>query len=180
VVIAAASVLLNEGLFRYSRQVARRTGSKAVLASAWDQRLDAFGSLIVLLGLALTKWGGPSWAAADGVAAFVVVAIILWAAAHLGWESLQELMDRQADEDIVASIRDAASQVPGVRGIEKLHVRKTGLEYLVDIHVQVDPTLSVREGHDLGHAVKKALLAHLVTIKDVLVHIEPSDESDDR
>ncbi|MBS0207868.1 MAG: cation transporter [Planctomycetes bacterium] len=174
VVIAAASVLLNEGLFRYSRRVARATGSQAVLAAAWDQRLDAFGSLIVLWGLCLTKWGGPGLAHADGLAVFVVVAIIFWAAGHLGWESLQELMDRQADETLLAQIRHAASAVPGVRAIEKLHVRKSGLEHLVDIHVQVDPQISVKEGHSIGHRVKETLVTDIVTIRDVLVHIEPS------
>jgi divalent metal cation (Fe/Co/Zn/Cd) transporter len=64
--------------------------------------------------------------------------------------------------------------VPGVRGVEKLFVRKTGLEHLVDIHVEVDPEISVREGHAIGHAVKDCLTKKFVTVKDVLAHIEPA------
>src|SRR5262249_4961206 len=71
-VIAAASAVLNEAMFRYSRRVARRTGSRAVLATSWDQRLDALSSLAVWAGLALARWGGPAWHAADHVAALVV------------------------------------------------------------------------------------------------------------
>jgi cation diffusion facilitator family transporter len=173
-IIALASVVLNEGLYRYSSRVARRTGSGAVLAAAWDQRLDALGSLAVLVGLALAHWGGPAWHAADHVAALVVALIIFWAGTGLFWASLQELMDRQAEPEMLAAVRHEAQTVPGVRGVEKLLVRKTGLEHLVDIHVEVDPEISVREGHAIGHAVKDRLQGRFVTVKDVLVHIEPA------
>ena len=176
-VIAVASVIMSEGLYRYSSRVARRTGSSAVLAASWDQRLDAFGSLAVLIGLALATWGGPSWHAADHVAALLVSLVILWTGGKLFWASLQELMDRQADPEVLQKVREEALAVPGVRGVEKLLVRKTGLEYLVDIHVEVAPDISVREGHDIGHAVKDRLVNGIVTVKDVLVHIEPAPNS---
>jgi cation diffusion facilitator family transporter len=172
-VIAACSAVLNEGLYQYSSRVARRTGSRAVLAASWDQRLDALGSLAVLVGLALARWGGPAWHAADHVAALVVAAIILWAGTTLFWGSVQELMDRQADPEVLSQVRREAEAVPGVLGVEKLLVRKAGLEYLVDIHVEVDPEITVRQGHAIGHAVKDRLIARIVTVKDVLVHIEP-------
>jgi cation diffusion facilitator family transporter len=170
--IAAVSVVLNEGLYRYSRHIARRTGSRAVLAASWDQRLDAFGSLAVLVGLALARWGGLH--AADHIAALAVALIILWAGTGLFWGSVQELMDRQADPDLLEALRREARAVPGVVGIEKLFVRKAGLEYLVDIHVEVDPAISVQQGHAIGHAVKDRLVGQFVTVKDVLVHIEPA------
>ena len=174
--IAAISILLNEGLYRFSSRIAQKTGSTAVLASAWDQRLDAFGSAIVLAGLALAKWGGPAWHAADHVAAIFVALIILGAGGTLFWGSVQELLDRQAAPEMLDAVRSEAQAVPGVRGIEKLLVRKTGLEYLADIQVEVDPTLTVREGHAIGHAVKDKLTRHFVAIRDVLVHIEPTPE----
>lgn len=174
VVIAAASVLLNEGMYRYSSRVARRSGSRAVLAASWDQRLDAFGSLAVLVGLVLMRWGGPAWHAADHIAALIVALVILWAGGHLFWGSLQELLDRQAEPEVLAAVRQAAVVVPGVLGVEKLLVRKTGIEYLVDIHVEVDPAISVREGHAIAHAVKDQVMQQVVAVKDVLVHIEPA------
>jgi cation diffusion facilitator family transporter len=171
--IAAASVVLNEGLYHYSAGIARRTGSRAVLAAAWDKRLDALGSLAVLAGVALARYAGDEWHAADHVAALVVAVVILWAGASLFWGSVHELMDRQADPAVVEEVRREARSVPGVRGVEKLLVRKAGLEYLVDIHVEVDPELTVRAGHAIGHAVKDHLIATLPTVKDVLVHLEP-------
>jgi cation diffusion facilitator family transporter len=177
-VIAAVSLILKEGLYRYNRRVAKETGSGAVRAAAWDQRLDAFGSLAVFAGLGLAKLGGPAWHAADHVAALVVAAVILWAGWGLFWGSLHELMDRQADGDLLTDVRQEALAVPGVRGVEKLLARKAGLEYLVDIHIEVDPDLSVRGGHAIAHDVKNRLLQRNVRVRDVLVHIEPSPVAD--
>lgn len=174
--IALASVAANEAVFRYSRAVARRTGSKAVEASAWDQRLDVFGSLVVVLGLAAAIWGGPDWHAVDHAAALAVAGIILWAGGTLFWGSLHDLMDRQADPEVLHEVRRVALSVGGVRGVEKLLVRKSGLEYFIDIHVEVDPEASVREGHGIGHAVKSALITGVGAVRDVLVHIEPAPE----
>jgi cation diffusion facilitator family transporter len=172
--IAAASVVVKEFLYRYQSGVARATGSGAVRAAAWDHRLDAFGSLAVLVGLGLAYWGGPPWHAADHVAAVAVAAVVLWAGGGLLWGSVHELMDRQAEPEVLEAVRREAGAVPGVRRVEKLLVRKTGLEYLVDIHVEVDPAISVREGHSIAHAVKDRLVERVVTVRDVLVHVEPA------
>jgi cation diffusion facilitator family transporter len=173
-VIALVSLVVKEALYRYSSRVAAQTDSVAMRAASWDHRLDAIGSLAVLCGLALSHWGGPAWHSADDVAALVVAAVILYAGCALFWASVHELMDRQADAAILAEVRQAALVVPGVRGVEKLLARKAGLEYLVDIHVEVDPDLTVRAGHAIAHDVKNRLLQRIVPVKDVLVHIEPA------
>ena len=157
-VIAAVSVVLKEGLYRYESGVARATGSGAMRAAAWDHRLDALGSLAVLAGLALFYWGGPAWHAADHVAALAVAGAVLSSGGGLLWGSVQELMDRQAEPEVLEEVRREASAVSGVLGVEKLLVRKTGPEYVVDIHVEVNPEASVREGHGVGHAVKDRLM----------------------
>jgi cation diffusion facilitator family transporter len=175
-IVALVSVVLNEWLFRYSMSVARSTGSQAIAATAWDKRLDVFGSLVVLLGLAVTLCAGPDWHAVDHVAALIIGGIIVFAGGSLFWSSLQELMDRQAGPDVLADIRGLACAVPGVRGVDKLHVRKAGLEYFVDIHIEVAPGISVLEGHQIGHAVKGRLVAEIPAVKDVLVHIEPFED----
>jgi cation diffusion facilitator family transporter len=178
--IAAVSVVLKEALYRHQTGVARQTGSSTVRAAAWDHRADAFASLAVLGALLLIKWGGPTYHAADHYAAVVVGVTVVWAGGRLFWQSLQELLDRQADPGLLTSVRHEALTVPGVRDVEKLLVRKTGLEYLVDIHVEVDPNISVRDGHAIAHAVKDRLIGRIVPVKDVLVHVEPSPEHQDR
>jgi cation diffusion facilitator family transporter len=176
-VIAALSAIVKEGLFRYKTGVARSTGSSALEATAWDHRLDALSSLAVLAGVGLAKWGGPSWHWADHAAALLVATVILWVGGTLFWANLHELMDRQADPELLQTVRREATAVPGVRGVEKLRARKTGLEYLVDIHVEVDPTMSVQDSHAIAHAVKDQLRGRIQLIKDVLVHIEPAGGS---
>jgi cation diffusion facilitator family transporter len=172
--IAAASAVLNEAVFRYAMAIARKTGSKAIAGAAWDQRLDVFGSLVVFAGLAAAVWGGPSWHVLDRVAAICVAGIIIWVGVTLFLGSLHDMLDPQADPELVAAVRGAALAVDGVRGVEKLLVRKSGLEYFVDIHVEVDAGITVRDGHEIGHAVKARLVADVAAVRDVLVHIEPA------
>lgn len=171
--IAAANAVIKESLYRYKVAVGRRTGSMAVIANAWDHRADALCALAVLVGLAVVRWGGPEYAWADEVAALFVVGAILWAGISLYYQSASELMDLQADNELLAAVRQAAEQVEGVQAVEKLWIRKTGLEYLADIHVEVDGELPVREGHRIAHLVKDHLLAEFATLRDVLVHLEP-------
>lgn len=176
VIVAAVGVLVQEGLFRYARRVATRTGSAALLATSWDYRLDALGGMAVMAGVILSRWGGPSWRWADHVAALLVAGAILWVGGSLLWGNIQDLMDRQADPDLVATVRAQALGVSGVRDVETLRVRKVGLEYLVDIHVEVDPDETVRVGHAIAHAVKDRVIDQLVPVRDVLVHVEPGPD----
>jgi cation diffusion facilitator family transporter len=171
--IAGANVLLKEGLYRYKVRVGRRTGSSAVIANAWDHRNDAFCSLAVLVGLAAVRWGGLTLIWADEAAALVVVSVIIWSGARLFRNSASELMDVQADKALVREIEETASDVPGVLGVETLWVRKSGLQYFADIHIEVDPEISVEEGHRIGHVVKDRLMEHFASLRDVLVHLEP-------
>ena len=102
-----------------------------------------------------------------------MVAIIVTSAARLHWASVQELMDAQADGVFVNEIRGAATMVKGVKKVDKLRVRKSGLEYLVDIHIQVRADQTVDEGHRISHLVKNEILNLFTNVRDVLVHLEP-------
>lgn len=178
--IATLGAAVQEGLFHYVRSVARRTGSSALLATAWDYRLDAFGSVVVLGGVALARWGGPPWHWADHAAGATVAATVLWVGGNLFRDNAQDLMDRQAEPAMLQAVRRAALGVTGVLGVEKLRVRKTGLEYLVDIHIEVDPEGTVREGHGIAHAVKDRIVRQFAAVRDVLVHVEPHAPSEAR
>lgn len=171
--LAGVNVVIKEALYRYKSAVGRRTKSSALLANAWDHRSDALCSLAVLCGLSLVVFLGPAWSAADEIASLVVAAFIVVTGLHLIRQSANELMDLQADDEFVREIRSVAAAVPQVKEVEKLRVRKSGLEYFVDIHVNVDPTLSVEVGHRIGHQVKDTLRQKLPMLRDVLVHLEP-------
>ena len=172
-VIAACGALFQEGLHRYAIRVARQSGSGALAAAAWDYRLDALGGLAVVLGVSFSRWGGPSWQSADRIAALAIAATVLWIGGRLLRENINDLMDRQASPEVVARVRRAASTAAGVLGVETLRVRKSGLEYLVDIHIEVAADLTVEVGHEIAHAVKDRIREHVAAIRDVLVHVEP-------
>ena len=172
--LAGANVAIKEGLYRYKMAVGRRTGSLAVIANAWDHRSDALCSLAVLAGLALVRFGGPAWRGADETAALVVAAVIVYSGLRLFRQSASELMDVQANDEMVARVRRVAGEVAGVERVEKLWVRKSGIEHFADIHLEVDPQMTVARGHEIGHQVKDRLLAEFSTLRDVLVHLEPS------
>jgi cation diffusion facilitator family transporter len=175
-VIAAGCGFCQEAMYRHASRVARRTGSRALLATAWDNRLDALGSLAVVVGVAVAKWGGPSWHWADHLAALIVAGTVFWVGGGLLRDNIDALMDRQASPELLDAVRREAMAVPGVRAVETLRVRKAGLERLVDIHIEVDPEHSVAQGHSIAHAVKDRLIHHVAAIRDVLVHVEPYRE----
>ena len=103
----------------------------------------------------------------------LVVGLIVFSGVQLFRKSASELMDAQADEDLVGKVSQAAAAVAGVLGVEKLWVRKSGLEYFADIHIEVDPSASVADGHKISHRVKDSLLENFRNLRDVLVHLEP-------
>lgn len=171
--IAGANVVIKEVLYRYKVRVGKRTSSAAIIANAWDHRSDALCALAVLIGLGVIRVGGDRFLWADEVASLVVVAAIIWSGIQLFRNSASELMDRQAPAAMLKAIRERSLAVTGVLGVESLWVRKSGLEYFVDIHVEVDPSLTVAEGHRIGHHVKDELLSNFSSLRDVLVHLEP-------
>jgi cation diffusion facilitator family transporter len=169
--IAGVGACIQELLYRYGSRVARRTGSSALLATAWDYRLDALGSIAVLLGVVAARWADAPWA--DHVAALLIAGTVFWIGGGLLWDNVQSLIDRQAGPEILQRVRSEAQAVSGVLAVEKLRVRRMGLEHLVDIHIQVADDRTVRNGHEIAHAVKDRLVDRVPSISDVMVHIEP-------
>jgi cation diffusion facilitator family transporter len=169
--IAGGGACLQELLYRYVSRVARRTGSTALLATAWDYRLDALGGICVLVGVAMARW--TAWPRADHVAAVLIAASVFWIGGRLLWENIQALIDRQADPEILERVKNEAQAVPGVLAVEKLRVRRMGIELIVEIHIEVDGNETVRDGHAVAHSVKDHLMNQIPSISDVVVHVEP-------
>lgn len=177
--IAGFNVIVKEALYHYKVRVGRRTGSSAIIANAWDHRSDALCALAVLIGLALVRWGGSRFVWADEAASLVVAAAIIWSGIELFRRSGSELMDVQAEPDLISQIRTVALSVEGVADVETLWVRKSGLEYFADIHIEVNSEMTVARGHRIGHQVKNRLLQDFVRLRDVLVHLEPHPHTHD-
>ncbi|QDV46668.1 Ferrous-iron efflux pump FieF [Stieleria neptunia] len=174
-VIAAVCSVIKEVVFRYTSQVAKRLDSAALRATALDHRSDALGSGAIAISLFAAPYLGGFGPFVDPVAALCVCGVLIMTSAKMFLAIAAELMDQQADAETVAKVRDIAADVDQVKEIEKLRVRKSGLEYFIEIHVQVDGQLSVDQGHRIGHEVKNRLLANMPRVRDVHLHIEPWD-----
>jgi cation diffusion facilitator family transporter len=172
--VLIAVVVVKEVLFRFVSREAGSVQSIAVFTDAWHHRSDAVTSLAAGLGIALALFGGPRLAFADDAGAIVAGAIIAWNGWRLLRPALNELMDAAPPSTLVADIRVAAGAVPGVVAVEKCIVRKMGYQYFVDMHVEVDPLMTVQQGHDIAHGVKDKVRAAVPSVYDVLVHIEPA------
>jgi cation diffusion facilitator family transporter len=167
-------VIVKEALFRFGRRAHRASGSGAVLADAWHHRSDAITSLAAGIGISIAVFGGEQYAPADDYAALFASAFILYNGCTLLLAPLRELMDIGQPEQI-DQVRAVAAGVEGVRGIEKVFARKSGVRFWVDMHVEVDPDMSVRDAHAIAHRVKDAVRNALPNVADVLVHIEPHE-----
>ncbi len=165
-------VVVKEAMFRIVGRVGREIGSGAVVADSWHHRSDAITSATAAVGISVTIIGGEPYAAADECAALLASGIILLNACRLIRQPLHDLMDSHPPE-IVEQARKVAVGVAGVAGVEKVLARKIGLRYLVDMHIEVEPEMSVRQAHHLAHQVKNAIRQTMLNVQDVLIHIEP-------
>ena len=166
-------VLVKELVFRYASRQASLAGSGAVQADAWHHRSDAITSLAAAIGITVCLLGGQRFVYADDAAALFAAAIIGWNGWLLLRPALDELMDAAPSSGLLAQIRATAAEIPGVQAVEKCHARKTGFEYLVDMHIEVDPQMTVQQGHQIAHQVKGRVREAVPLVHDVLVHVEP-------
>lgn len=166
-------ILVKETLFRRVLRVGHETGSTAVKADAWHHRSDAITSAAAFVGISVALWGGPGWESADDYAALVAAAVIALNGLFLLRPAVYDLMDRMPDGPAIDQIAAAALSVEGVRAIEKLRVRKLGMEYFVDLHVQADPMLPLHAAHTLSGKVKGAIRAAVPGVTGALIHMEP-------
>ncbi len=167
-------IVVKEILFRYVNRIGHHIESTAVRTDAWHHRGDALTSAAAFVGISLALIGGSRWQSADDWAALFVCAVIGANGIRLLRPALYEIMDTAPRGPIVDSVRNAAAAVPGVIEVEKCLIRKMGLDFYVDLHVGVDGSISVHEGHEIAHQVKRAIQQSDSRIADVLVHIEPA------
>ena len=169
--VAIGSIALKEVVFIVTRAVAQRVRSTALEANAWHHRSDALSSIPVAAAVSVV-WAFPSLWWVDAAGALIVSAFVLHVAWKLASPALQELTDAQigSKADAVAAV---ALGVVGVKGVHKPRARRYGSSFQADIHIQVDGSLSVAEGHAIGHAVKEAVVNAGLDVDDVVVHVEP-------
>jgi cation diffusion facilitator family transporter len=173
-------VLVKELVFRYASRQASLAQSGAVKADAWHHRSDAITSLAAAIGITVCLAGGQRFVYADDAAALFAAGIIGWNGWLLLRPALDELMDAAPSPGLLAQIRATAAEVRGVQAVEKCRARKTGFQYFVDMHIEVDPQMTVQQGHEIAHQVKARVRQAVPSVNDVLVHVEPGRVVNDK
>lgn len=173
--ISLVCIVSKEILYRWTVAVGSRIKSTAVIANAWHHRSDALSSIPVAVAVAISFYF-PSWTFVDHLGAILVCVFILHAAWGIVKPTLGELVDEGVSLERIAELERMALAVPGVKSIHALRTRRAGSGIMVDLHVQVDGDLSVREGHAISSAVKRLMRQEHPDIFDVVSHLEPYDE----
>jgi len=172
---AALSVLSKEALYWYTVKVARDINSDLLKANAWHHRTDAFSSIVVVIGIIGAANG---YFFLDSVAAIIVGILIIYIGWQLGFEATKELVDTSIDQEDIKALRVALSEIKGVNSVHTLRTRKVGHKKSADVHVQVNPFLSVSEGHIISVSVERVAKECIEELDDVTVHIDPENDEE--
>jgi len=172
--VAIATLAVKEGLYHYTLRTAKRYNSSMLRANAWHHRSDAVSSLIVAAGIGGSLVG---FAYLDSIAAAIVAIMVAKIGVQLSWQALNELIDTGLAAEDLAAIRAGILAVNGVRALHLLRTRRVGGQALVDVHIIVDPAISVSEGHQISEQVRRVLIAERDEVADVMVHIDIEDDA---
>lgn len=171
--VAVATVVFKEALYRYLIRVGERLRSQLMIANALHTRADAASALVVVVGIGGALLG---WSFLDLLAAALMGFMILRMGVQLAWGALKELIDTGLDAAQVAAIEATLLATPGVCGLHEVRTRRMAHQALVDAHVQVDPRISVSEGHRIAESARARVLRTHPEVLDVLVHVDPEDD----
>jgi len=172
-VVAAISIVSKEFMYQFTIHIGIKYKSNMLKANAWHHRSDAISSVIVFIGVGGTMMG---YQYLDAIAAIGVAAMIV----KIGWDisvqSVRELVDTALEPETLDAISTSIMNVDGVRQLHSLRTRRMGSDGLVDVHVLVDPKLSVSEGHFIGEKVREKLIEQIDDVSDVTVHVDAEDD----
>lgn len=170
--VALGALVVKEALFRYMLAVAERVRSSMLVANAWHARSDAASSLVVAVGIAGSLLGYPLL---DPIAALIVGFMVGKMGWSFMWSALHDLTDRAATEEQVAGIAAEILATPGILGYHELRTRKTGDLILADVHLEIDGTLTVAEGHDIASQARKNVMARHPVLY-LMTHVDPAKQ----
>ena len=169
------SILSKEALYWYTVKVAKNIKSDLLKANAWHHRSDAFSSIVVIVGIIGATNG---FFFLDSLAAIIVGVMIIYVGWKLGFEATKELVDTSINPEDIKILHTALSEIKGVNSVHTLRTRKVGHKKSADVHVQVNPFLSVSEGHIISVSVERVAKECFEDMDDVTVHIDPENDEE--
>lgn len=172
-IVLITVIVIKEGMYRFLLRTGEHIGSTALCADAWHHRGDAITSAAAAIGITIALIGGAGYEAADDWAALLACLLIAGNGVRFTRRAVLELMDTTPHASLSDGFRATALKVDGAEAIEKVLVRKMGPRLYVDLHLEVNPSLTVLEAHAIAHAVKDRIMEDWRQVADVLVHVEP-------
>jgi len=154
--------------------VAKRIDSDMLRSNAWHHRSDAISSLVVLIGLGGAIVFGVPWL--DAIAAMIVSLMILRMGIKLAMRSVNELVDSGVDPEQQQAMTQFINQFEGIESLHMLRTRKMGGRVFADVHIQVNPHISVSEGHAIAEISIMRLKQQFKDLEDITIHIDPEDD----
>jgi len=176
VAVAAAflTILIKEWLYRFTQKTGTDLASPSLLAMAKDHRKDAITSISTLVGVGGAFFGfGIMDPLAAGLTSFFIL--------HIGYQTFREaahdLMDGSVPPDFIAEVTRLAESVERVEHVHDIRGRRSGQYMVIDLKLEMDPTMTVKESHDIATKVKKLIFDGFPNVGDVMIHINPHDEA---
>lgn len=177
-IVLAAIIIWKELSFRTIIKKSKILNSSTLKAEAWHHRADAITSVAAFIGISIALFCGPGYESADDWAALFASGLIVYNCYGIFRPALAEIMDENTYDELEETVRKKSINVEGVKLIEKCYIRKIGMYFQIDLHAVVDPTITVREGHDIAHNLKDYLMGNVDNIGNVFIHIEPYERTE--
>ena len=174
-IAATLSILINEGLYHYTRRVGEATQSPSLIANAWHHRTDAISSIAALIGIIGAGQGFPFM---DPLAGVVVGGMIVKVGIDITRQGVRDLMDTALSDEHTKKIQTILREIPEVLHFHDLRSRVIGGEFLIDVHILVDPEMTVTEGHRVAEIARRSLIKAFDNIQDVLVHVDGESDTE--
>lgn len=168
--VALLSVVAKELLYKVTKKVSLKVHSPALYANAWHHRSDALSSIAVVIGFISCRFG---YIYSDEVATVAVGLMIILVAAKVIRGCLDEFTERGVDADTVEQIEGIIGSEERIRQWHKLRTRNVGREIFLDLHILVDPELSITDAHEIADALERRMHEQMSRPINITVHIEP-------
>lgn len=173
---AGISILIKELLYQVTHRVGRKSRSRVLTANAWHHRSDAISSIAALIGIGGAQIG---WPLLDPIAGFLVAGLIIKSGVDIGHESIRELTDEVAEQDVIDHIGEILSGVDGVEHFHQVRARRMGPHLLVDLHLEVNCLMSVSAAHQVAERVRWNILDNLTYVNEVLIHVDAEEDTEE-
>ncbi len=168
--IMTISIVMTTILVLYQRRVHKQTGSLIVHADSLHYLGDLLMNASIIVSLLLTSHIGWLWI--DPALAIIIAVYVLWHASEIGMTAYRHLMDQEMPDEEKAIIEDIVNKTEGVHGFHALKTRYSGTKAFIQMHVDIDGSLTLHDAHKIADRLEKNLLEGFPGA-DVIIHEDP-------